>query len=156
MTDTTIGGSTGLVAAGITQPVRLVKIELDVADVAATVTTGGLVKYILPANTYFQFLYAEAVTTLDLDSSTSDRVDIGDASDDDQYVSNATTLTAGTAFTIATSTHTDGLVTGAADFLSVKLTGNKLAGGTADATGIIRMVVLLGDCTRTAKMTVQD
>ena len=154
MVDTTIGGSTGLVAVGNAQPVRLVKIELDIADVASTVTTGGLVKYILPANTYFQFLYAEVIDTLDLDSSTSDRVDIGDASDDDQYVSNATTLTAGTALTIATSTHTDGLVTGAADFLSVKLTGDKLAGGTANATGKLRMVVLVGDCSRLAPMTV--
>lgn len=156
MTDTTIGGSTGLVATGYGQAPRLVKIELDIADVAATVTTGGLVKYILPANTYFQFLYAEIVTALDIDSGSSQRVDIGDASDDDQYVTNHTTTTAGTAMTIATNTHTDGLVTGAADFLSVKLTGDKMAGGTADATGIIRMVVLVGDCGRRQPMTVES
>ena len=156
MVDTTIGGSTGLVAQGYQASPRIVKIELDIADVAATVTTGGLVKYVLPANTYFQFLYAEIIDTLDLDSSTSDRIDIGDASDDDQYVSNATTLTAGTVLTIVTPTHTDGLVVGAADFLSVKLTGDKLAGGTANATGKLRMVVLVGDCQRLAPMTVQS
>ncbi len=156
MADITIGGSTGLVATGLGQAPRIVKLELDIADVAATVTTGGLVKYIIPANTYFQFLYAECVTTLDLDSGSSDRVDIGDASDDDQYVSNATTLTAGTALTVVTPTHTDGLVTGAADFLSVKLTGDKLAGGTANASGILRMVLLVGSANRVAPMTVQD
>ncbi len=154
MTNITIGGSAGLVAAGPAQPVRLAKITLDISDVASTVTTGGLVKYILPANTYFQFLYAEVVTAISLDASAS-RIDIGDADDDDQYVSNASTLTAGTALTIVTPTHTDGLVTGAADFLAVKLTGDKLAGGTANATGVLRMVVLLGDCTALAPMTVQ-
>jgi len=149
-----IGGSTGTVSSGDSQPVRIVKVELDVADVAALVTSGGLATIMtLPANTYFQFLYAEAVTTIDLDSSTSDRVDIGDDSDDDQYVTNQTTLTAGTAFTIATPTHTDGLVTGAADSVTVKLTGDKLAGGTANASGIIRMCFLIGDCSRKAQMT---
>lgn len=152
MTNTTIGGSSGLVSQGVGQPVRLVHIELDISDVAATVTTGGLVKYILPANTYFQFLYAEVVTALAIDSGSSQRVDIGDESDDDQYVSNHTTTTAGTAMTVVTPTHTDGLVTGAADFLAVKLTGDKLAGGTANGTGIIRMVVLVGDAQRIAQM----
>lgn len=153
MTDTTIGGSIGLVAAGNAQAPRIVKISLDVADVAATVTTGGLVKYVLPADTYFQFLNATCRTALDLDSSTSDRVDIGDDSDDDQYVSNATTLTAGTRLTVATPTHTDGLVVAAADFLSVKLTGDKLAGGTANATGIIDITILVGSADSLPPMT---
>ncbi len=155
MTNTTIGGSTGLVATGVGQAPRIVKIQLDLADVAATVTTGGLVKYILPADTYFQFLNATARTALSLDSGSSQRVDIGDADDDDQYVTNQTTVTAGTRFTIASNTHTDGLVTAAADFLAIKLAGDKLAGGTANATGIIDFTILVGSADSLPYMTVQ-
>lgn len=154
-----IGGSTGTVADGSGQPVRIVKVELDIADVAALVTTGGLATIMtLPANTYFRFLYAESVTAVSLDSGASGRIDIGDDSDDDQYVTNQTTFAAGTIFTIAAggNVHTDGEVTGAADSVAVKLTGDKLSGGTANATGIIRMVFLLGDATRKAQMTTQS
>lgn len=158
MTNTTIGGSAGLVSTGIGQAPRIVKISLDIADVASTVTTGGLVKYILPADTYFQFLNATARTALSLDSASSGRVDIGDQDDDDQYVTNQTTYTAGTRFTIASggNTHSDGLVVAAADFLAVKLTGDKLAGGTANATGIIDITILVGGCGSVPYMTVQD
>jgi len=161
MTDSTaykVGGSTGTVAAGYEAPVRICKAELNIADVATLVTTGGLATILtLPATTYFRFLYAEAVTALSLDSGSSQRVDIGDNDDDDQFVTNQTTVTAGTIFTIASggNVHTDGEVVGAADAVKIKLTGDKLAGGTANATGIIRIVYLIGDASRKAKMTTQ-
>lgn len=149
-----IGGSTGTVASGDSQPVRIVKVELDIADVASLVTTGGLATIMtLPTKTYFQFLYGEVVTATSLDSGASGRIDVGDDSDDDQYVSNHTTFTAGAVMTVVTPTHTDGLVVDAADSVAVKLTGDKLAGGTANASGILRFVFLIGDASRKAQMT---
>lgn len=149
ITTTAKGGTANSVAAS--NPLQLVTHEINIADVAATVTTGGYATIVnVPADTYYEFLQAEVVTTLDLDSSTSDRVDIGDETDDDQFVSNATTLTAGTNLTIATTVGSLGLVYTAGEAVRLKLTGDKLAGGTANATGIIRFVWLQGDTSRKA------
>lgn len=151
-----IGGSTGTVSAGEGQPVRMVKVELDIANVAATVTTGGVATIMtLPIDTYFKFIRAELVTAVSLDSSTSGRIDIGDATDDDQFVSNATTFTAGTDLTVITENGEDGPVYLAANALNIKLTGDKMAGGTANATGKVRFVFLIGDASRLAFATNQ-
>ena len=114
--------------------------EIDMADLASTVTTGGYAVVVnIPADTYFTLEQVEVVTAISLDASSS-RVDIGDSADDDEFVSNATTLTAGTNLTLIKVNGTPGNVFTAADTLRLKLTGDKLAGGTANATGILRFV----------------
>ena len=143
------GASTGNTSVG--QAPVIVTHEINIADIAATVTTGGYATIVnIPDNTYFQFLQAECVTTVSLDASSS-RVDIGDVADDDQFVSNASTLTAGTVLTIATPTGSPGLVYDTTEAIRLKLTGDKMAGGTANATGIIRFSWLQGNCNRNAK-----
>lgn len=134
------GGTVGASAGNNVSPNRWTH-EIDIADaVDAGVTTGGYVNIIdLPADTYFTLEQVEIVTTLDLDSGASDRVDVGDT-DDDEFVSNATTLTAGTNLTLLKVNGTPGNVYTSADSVRLKLTGDKLAGGTADATGVIRFV----------------
>jgi len=151
------GGTSGSALANAEYPV-IVKHEIDIADaVTAGVTTGGYVDIVeVPADTYFQFLQAEIVTALDLDSGASDQVDIGDDTDDDQFVAIATTLTAGTNLTVATADGSYGKVYTTGETVRLKLTGDKLAGGTADATGLIRLVWLQGPTDRKAPMTVED
>lgn len=149
ITTTAKGGTSGEAVGG--QILRLMTHEINLADVASTVTTGGYATIVnIPDNTYFQFIQAEVVTTLALDSGSSQRVDIGDVADDDQFVSNATTLTAGTILTLATSTGSETAVYGTSETIRLKLTGDKLAGGTANATGIIRFVWIQGDANRNA------
>ena len=151
-----IGGTAGIIASNLGQPVRLVKLELDIADVTATVTTGGYAELMtIPADTFFRFLGAEYVTAVSLDSSSSGRVDIGDEDDDDQFITNSTTFTAGTRPSRASGGeyHSDGEVVDAAASLRIKLTGDKLAGGTANATGIISVSFLIGSVSRLAQMT---
>lgn len=152
-----IGGTSGIVAGHNHPAVRCVKLELDVADVASTVTTGGYAELLtLPANAFFRFIGAKAITALSLDSSSSGRVDIGDEDDDDQFCTNITTYTADTVFARASGGeyHSDGEMMGAAaGSFRIKLTGDKLAGGTANATGIIQVIFLIGDPGRLAQMT---
>ena len=152
-----IGGTGEPIAAGYEAPVRLLKLELDIADVASTVTTGGYAELMtLPAYAYIRFIGAFSVTALSLDSASSGRVDIGDEDDDDQFVTNQTTYTAGLVFTRASGGeyHTDGeMISATAGSLRIKLTGDKLAGGTANATGIIQVNLLAAGGTRVAQMT---
>ena len=155
-----IGGTGELVASGYDAPVRLIKLELDVADVAATVTTGGYAELAtLPAYAFVRFIGAKAVTALSLDSASSGRVDIGDEDDDDQFVTNQTTYGAGLVFTRASGGeyHTDGeMISSSAGSLRIKLTGDKLAGGTANATGIIQVNLLVASGVRNPQMSVQS
>lgn len=152
-----IGGN-DVIAAGKSNSV-IVKGTFDIANVAATVTTGGYAEILqVPANTFFEILAAEIVTVTDLDASTSDRVDIGDADDDDLYVSNATTNTAGydyvlTGATTLDSTHRTSKLYTDAGSIRLKLTGDKLAGGTANASGKIRFVFRLTDTNDVALAT---
>lgn len=150
------GATTGIVGSQAQGPQKW-QHEIDIAEaVAAGVTTGGYVNIInVPADTYFTLEQAEIVTTLDLDSSTSDRVDVGDT-DDDEFVSNATTLTAGTNLTLLKVNGTYGNVYTTADSVRLKLTGDKLAGGTADATGKIRFAGFVCDMKRAARAEAPD
>lgn len=132
------GGST--IAVGTSAPTRWTH-EIDIADAAGTVATGEYTVVInIPADTEFYLKQVEVVTSLSLDSGASGRVDIGDSADDDEFVSNATTLTAGTNLTLLKYDGSSGPVYTSADTLRLKLTGNKLAGGTANATGKLRFV----------------
>jgi len=127
--------------------------EIDIADAAGTVTTGGYTVVInIPADTYFTLEQVEVVEALDLDSGSSDRVDIGDSADDDEFVSNATTLTAGTNLTLLKVNGSSGNVYTASDTIRLKLTGDKLAGGTANATGKLRFVGTIMSTARKAPM----
>jgi hypothetical protein len=142
------GGSTVPVA---TQTLTRWDHEIDIADAAGTVTTGGYTVVLnIPADTYVTLEQVEVVTALDLDSGASDRVDIGDSADDDEWVSNATTLTAGTNLTLLKVNGTPGNVYTAADTIRLKLTGDKLAGGTANATGKLRFVGTIMSTARNA------
>lgn len=132
-----LGGTTG-VATKNYAPQKW-EVEINIATYAATVTTGGYIVAVnIPEDTYFTLEQAEVITACSLDASSS-RVDIGDSQDDDEFVSNATTLTAGTNLTLIKVNGSYGNVYTTADTLRVKLTGDKLAGGTANATGKIRL-----------------
>lgn len=154
MTNTVLsrkGGSTAGPATSNRAP-QIVTHEINIADYAAIVTTGGLAQVLyIPADTYFRLLRVEYVTAISLDSGGSGRIDIGDAADDDEFVSNSTTFTAGTDPTLLKGDGSSGDCYTAADAISLKLTGDKLAGGTANATGIVRFVWLQGDVSRNAK-----
>lgn len=109
------------------------KVEIDMADVAAdtdfTTADSYTVLYI-PTDSFFTLHQVECVTTL----SGITRIDIGDEDDDDEFVSNATTLTAGTNLTITKATHSDGAyVSGTAGQVRVKITGTP-------STGRLRLV----------------
>lgn len=147
-------GGTGIAGtgAGNIGPKRWVS-EINIATYAATVTTGGYIVVMnIPADTYFTLEQVEVVTALSLDASSS-RVDIGDSADDDEFVSNATTLTAGTNLTLLKVNGSSGNVYTAADTIRLKLTGDKLAGGTANATGVLRFVGTIMDTSRKAAAT---
>lgn len=127
--------------------------EIDIADAAGTVTTGGYTVVInIPADTKFTLEQVEVVEAISLDASSS-RIDIGDSADDDEFVSNATTLTAGTNLTLLKNNGSSGNVYTSADTLRLKLTGDKMAGGTADATGKLRFVGTIMSTARNAPMT---
>lgn len=130
------------------------KHEINIADaVAAGLATTEQVKVAdVPADSFFELLQVENATALDLDSGSSQQIDVGDGTDDDEFVAAATTEAAGTNHTIAKQTFTGGQVISSADAIWLKLTGDKLAGGTADATGIIRFVWKQYDTGRNAAM----
>lgn len=120
---------------------QIVKVELDMADVAsatelgATFVTGDSVTVLnLPEGTYMELIKAYCRTDL----SGITQIDIGDEADDDENVAAATTLTAGTYLTIAKATHTDGPVVQAASRSDVKIAGTP-------STGILELVYLIGN-----------
>lgn len=134
------GGSTGVaISKG-----KFKQHEIDIADFvsAGGATTNYAVVVNIPADSYFRLHQAEVVTALSLGGSA--RIDIGDSADDDEFVSNATTLTAGTNLTLLKNDGSSGSVYGAADTLRLKITGD------AVATGVIRFVYELDSTARVA------
>lgn len=122
--------------------------EIDMANVALDVTAGTFVsadQYVvmsLPKHTCLQSLQAICHTALVLGSGA--RIDIGDktANSATYYVSNATTLTAGTVLTQAITANPMYFYGAADDQLLLKITG------TGIATGILRLVIVVADFTR--------
>lgn len=148
------GGTSGI--GGEAMGIKRWTNEIDLADWTTTLTTGGYIVVMnIPANTYFTLEQVECVTTVDADATT-ERLDIGDSADDDEFVSNAATVTAGTDLTLIKVNGSSGNVYTSADTLRLKVTGDKLAGGTANATGIVRFVGTCMSTARNAPMTTND
>lgn len=133
----------------------VIKHEIDIAAALAdnpTATSGDQFAVVTaPADTIFNLKLVENATALDLDSGSSQQIDVGDGSDDDEFVAAATTEAAGTVHTIAKATFTGGEVIAAADTVYLKLTGDKITDGTA--TGVVRFVWEQHDAARNAPMT---
>lgn len=144
------GGTVGFSGNGYSPVV--VHHEIDIADAVAAglATTQYIVVANLPADTFFELEQVEVVDTVVLGGSA--RIDIGDSADDDEFVSNATTYTAGTNLTLLKNNGSSGNVYTAADSLRLKLTGDAIA----SATGKIRFVWLQADTSRLAPMTTQS
>jgi hypothetical protein len=123
---------------------NIVTHEVNIASAVAAglATTEYVVVTNIPADTYFRLLQVEVVTSLSLGAGA--RIDLGDSADDDEFVSNATTLTAGTNLTLLKGDGSSGDVYTAADTLRLKVTGGTLA------SGILRFVWLQGDTARNA------
>lgn len=130
------------------------KYEINIADALtdnSTATTGDQFAVVtVPADSFFELLQVENATALDLDSGSSQRIDVGDGTDDDEFLTNITTEAAGTVHTITKQTFTGGQVIGSSDTMYLKLTGDKITDGTA--TGIIRFVWKQHDAARNAPM----
>jgi len=141
------GGNDIAAGGAAKQGLRFLKAEFDIADFTAAggVTTDTATIWNVPADTYFELIQAEVVTAFSLGAGA--RIDIGDESDDDEFVTNATTLTAGTNLTLAKETFTGGKVISAADSLRVKVTGGTIA------SGVLRLVAVVGDAQRKAIAT---
>lgn len=142
------GGTSGV--AGETIGIRRWTHEIDIADAVAAglATTEYVVVVNIPADTYFTLEQVEVVTALSLGAGA--RIDIGDSADDDEFVSNATTLTAGTNLTLAKVNGSSGNVYTAADTLRLKVTGGTIA------SGLLRFAGTIMPTGRNAPMTTQD
>lgn len=142
-------GSTSGVA-GETIGIKRWTHEIDIADAvtAGLATTEYVVVVNIPADTYFTLEQVEVVTALSLGAGA--RIDIGDSADDDEFVSNASTLTAGTNLTLLKVNGSSGNVYTAADTLRLKVTGGTIASGK------LRFVGTIMSTERNAPMTVQD
>lgn len=136
------GGTSGI-AKGAVAPV-IVKHEIDIADAVAAglATTEYVVVTNIPADTYFRLLQAEVVDAVVLGSGA--RIDLGDSADPDEFVSNASTLTAGTNLTLIKGDGSSGDVYTAADTLRLTVTGAGIVSGK------IRFVWMMADTTRNA------
>lgn len=130
------GASTGTIGSQAPGPQKWTH-EIDVAEAVAAglATTNYVVAVNIPADTYFTLEQVEVVEALVLGGT--DRVDIGDSADDDEFVSNATTYTAGTNFTLLKNNGSSGNVYTAADTLRVKFTGAALTSGKLRLAGFI-------------------
>ncbi len=148
VTSLAIGGSTGVTKSE--NHLRIWTHEIDIADFvsAGGLTTEYAVVLNIPADTYFTLEQVEVVDALSLGAGA--RIDIGDSADDDEFVSNATTLTAGTNLTLLKVNGSSGNVYTAADTLRLKVTGGTIA------TGKLRFVGTIGSAARNARMTVQS
>ena len=123
---------------------QIVTHEVNIASAvtAGLATTEYVVVTNIPADTYFRLLQVEVVTALSLGAGA--RIDLGDSADDDEFVSNATTLTAGTNLTLLKGDGSSGDVYTAADTLRLKVTGGTIA------SGVLRFVWLQADTSRNA------
>lgn len=141
ITSLAAGGTSG-VAGG-----DLLYHEIDIADfvtAGGTTTQTARVVYI-PADSFFELHQVEVVTALSLGAGA--RIDVGDSADDDEFVTNASTLTAGTNLTLLKNAGTPGTVYTAADELNVKITGGTIA------SGVLRFVYTLRSTERNAIAT---
>lgn len=136
VTNQKIGG-TDTISTGVTN-ISVIKHEIDIAAaVASGLATTELINILsVPADTYVEVLQVENVTALSL--GTSPDVELGDTSDDDNFVASHSTLTAGSNHTIALT----GKLYTSADTISAKITGGTVASGT------IRYVFRLTDTSR--------
>jgi len=129
--------------------------EIDIADLLTNNTTATSADQFavvtVPADSFFELYLVENATALDLDSGASQQIDLGDGTDDDEFVAAATTEAAGTVHTVTKQTFTGGQVITASDTMYLKLTGDKITDGTA--TGTIRFVWKMHDLARNAPMT---
>jgi hypothetical protein len=118
--------------------------EIDVADFVAAggVTTDTCEVVTIPADSLFKLWQVEVIDAVVLGGSA--RIDIGDTADDDEFVTNATTYTAGTNLTLLKNEGTPGAVYTAANALRVKFTGDGIA------TGKLRFVYELKSTKRNA------
>lgn len=138
---TLAAGSTSGVAIG---KGKFKQHEIDIADFVAAggLTTEYAVVVNIPVDSYFRLHQVEVVTALSLGAGA--RIDIGDSADDDEFVSNATTLTAGTNLTLLKNDGSSGSVYTAADTLRLKITGGTIA------SGVLRFVYELDSTARIA------
>jgi hypothetical protein len=140
-----IGGTTG--RPGTYPPIPVLKAEINIAKaVAAGLATTEYVKVLdIPANTRLKIWAVRNATALSLGSSP--RLDLGDADDDDLYVSNASTLTVNTnhALTgdtaISATARTEKTYSAAGE-LRLKVTGGTLT------SGVVQIVYSLIDLGR--------
>jgi len=118
-------GSNNSLAIGTSVP-KTYKFEVDIADAvtAGLLTTEYVTVFTFPADTYLEILNIEVTTACSLGAGA--RIDVGDTTDDDEFVTNATTLTAGTNLTL-TADSVKTLV--AADEIRLKVTGGTIASG---------------------------
>lgn len=138
------GGTANTGISSKTPQIITHEIDLAAAVAAGLATTQYVVVTNIPADTYFRLLQAEVVQTVSLGGSA--RLDLGDSADPDEFVSNATTYTAGTNLTILKGDGSSGDVYTAADTLRLLVTGDAVG----SATGKIRFVWLQGDTSRNA------
>lgn len=120
---------------------EVIKHEIDIADAVreGLATTEYVTVLDLPADTYIQIKQIEIVESLSLGAGA--RIDVGDSTDDDEFVTNATTLTAGTNLTLTADVEK---TLTSADEIRLKVTGGTIA------SGIIRFVVEAQDLSRVA------
>lgn len=118
---------------------QIIKHEIRMADVvtAGAASADKFTVVTVPADTYVEVLDIEVV---DAALGGVTRVDVGDSSSDTLFVNNASTVTSGTNFTIATV----GKLYTSADAVNLKLT----TGTAFSATGVVRFVLRLSDCSR--------
>lgn len=119
-----LGGSSN-VGTGFVTGMEYYVHEIDIAEaVAAGLATTEYVEVVtLPADSFLDILQVEVVDALSL--GTGARIDLGDSADDDRFVTNATTLTAGTNLTLAVNR----FAYGSANSLRLKVTGATIASG---------------------------
>lgn len=127
--------------------------EIDMANVALDVTAGTFVsadQYVaiaLPAFTELKALQAICVTALSLGAGAA--ISIGDTGSGTRFVNGASTLTAGTVLTQAVTTNPLKFYS-VGDQLLISITGATIA------TGVLRLIIVVGDMTRNQDMTVQN
>lgn len=117
---------------------------VNVADAvtAGLLTTEQVIMINIPAGSIFKFYGLRNQTAI----TGVTRVDLGDAADDDLYVTNGATFTSGFVYTrtgesaIAATTLTEKLYT-SADTIRLKLTGATLASAGAGTIGIVYSIV---------------
>jgi len=135
------GGSTVVVPGSKPMDIHW---EIDIAEAvtAGLATTEYVTVFSFPADTYYKIKQIEVVEALSLGAGA--RIDVGDAADDDEYVTNATTLTAGTNLTLTSDNEK---YQGSAAEIRLKVTGGTIA------TGKLRFVVEVGSMVRNANAT---